>query len=155
MYADMLREGWVQSPESADKYAGRILDETEAAAVLVDAVFAAEIDDILRDGIDEGFADMNAIPNGTWHATGERYVAALHERGVLSINEDHVALFASGGKVVGFNWKGLLLVALPVLVVGAILVTSGSGGAALLAVGVVVGLAMVLFVEPEWLFGAG
>jgi signal transduction histidine kinase len=38
MYADMLREGWVSSPEAADTYAGRILDETERLGHLVDQV---------------------------------------------------------------------------------------------------------------------
>ena len=127
----------------------------EEAAVLVDAVFAAEIQDLLRDECNGGLVDMTALPEGRWHAAGERYAMALNERGVLSIDEDHVSMFASRGKVVGFNWKGLLLVVLPVIVIGAVLVASGSGGAALLAVGVVVGLALVLFVEPEWLFGAG
>ncbi len=38
MYADMLREGWVQSPEAADKYATRILDETDRLGHLVNQV---------------------------------------------------------------------------------------------------------------------
>ena len=38
MYADMLREGWVQTPEAAQGYATRILDETERLGHLVDQV---------------------------------------------------------------------------------------------------------------------
>lgn len=125
------------------------------AAVLVDAVFAAKIQDLLRDECQGGRVDLASISDAAWHEAGERYAMALNERGVLTIDADHVSLFASGGKVVGFNWKGLLLVVLPVVVIGAVLLASGSGGTTLLAVGAVVGLALVLFVEPEWLFGAG
>ena len=55
MYADMLREGWVESPESADKYAGRILDETERLGNLVDQVLDLA-------ALERGMAVLNAQP---------------------------------------------------------------------------------------------
>ena len=38
MYAEMLKEGWVSSPEAADRYASRILGESERLGHLVDQV---------------------------------------------------------------------------------------------------------------------
>ncbi len=53
MYADMLREGWVQSPEMADGYATRILDETERLGHLVDQVLDLA-------ALERGVASLNA-----------------------------------------------------------------------------------------------
>ncbi len=53
MYADMLREGWVATPEAADQYAGRILDETERLGHLVDQVLDLA-------ALERGMAKLNA-----------------------------------------------------------------------------------------------
>jgi signal transduction histidine kinase len=53
MYAEMLREGWVASPEAADAYAGRILDETERLGHLVDQVLDLA-------ALERGVATINA-----------------------------------------------------------------------------------------------
>ena len=53
MYAEMLREGWVQSPEMADGYATRILDETERLSHLVSQVLDLA-------ALERGVATLNA-----------------------------------------------------------------------------------------------
>lgn len=53
MYADMLREGWVQSPEMADGYAVRILEETDRLGHLVDQVLDLA-------ALERGVAKLNA-----------------------------------------------------------------------------------------------
>jgi signal transduction histidine kinase len=53
MYADMLREGWVESPEAADTYASRILDETDRLGHLVDQVLDLA-------ALERGVAALNA-----------------------------------------------------------------------------------------------
>ena len=53
MYADMLREGWVASPEAAHSYATRILDETERLGHLVDQVLDLA-------ALERGVAKLNA-----------------------------------------------------------------------------------------------
>ncbi|MDF1700135.1 MAG: HAMP domain-containing sensor histidine kinase [Planctomycetota bacterium] len=53
MYADMLREGWVQSPEMADTYATRILEETERLGHLVNQVLDLA-------ALERGVASLNA-----------------------------------------------------------------------------------------------
>ncbi|MDJ0522033.1 MAG: HAMP domain-containing sensor histidine kinase [Planctomycetota bacterium] len=53
MYADMLREGWVDSPEAADSYATRILDETDRLGHLVNQVLDLA-------ALERGVAKLNA-----------------------------------------------------------------------------------------------
>ncbi len=53
MYADMLREGWVQSPEMADGYATRILEETDRLGHLVNQVLDLA-------ALERGMAALNA-----------------------------------------------------------------------------------------------
>jgi len=55
MYADMLRQGWVESPEAADKYAGHILDETKRLGHLVDQVLDLA-------ALERGVATLHAQP---------------------------------------------------------------------------------------------
>jgi len=55
MYADMLREGWVASPEAANTYATRILDETERLGHLVNQVLDLA-------ALERGVAKLNAGP---------------------------------------------------------------------------------------------
>ena len=53
MYAEMLREGWVTTPEAADGYATRILDETDRLGHLVDQVLDLA-------ALERGVASLNA-----------------------------------------------------------------------------------------------
>ncbi|MDA1193749.1 MAG: HAMP domain-containing sensor histidine kinase [Planctomycetota bacterium] len=55
MYADMLRAGWVTSPEAADTYAERILEETERLGHLVEQVLDLA-------ALERGVAKLNAQP---------------------------------------------------------------------------------------------
>jgi signal transduction histidine kinase len=55
MYAEMLKEGWVASPEAAEGYATRILDETDRLGHLVDQVLDLA-------ALERGVARLNAAP---------------------------------------------------------------------------------------------
>jgi signal transduction histidine kinase len=68
MYADMLREGWVRSPEAAGGYAQRILDETDRLGRLVDQVLDLA-------ALERGVAVLNAQPGDLGEAV--RDAAAL------------------------------------------------------------------------------
>lgn len=70
MYADMLREGWVRTPEAADTYAGRILDETDRLGHLVDQVLDLA-------ALERGVAAVNAQPGDLGEAV--RSAVALME----------------------------------------------------------------------------
>ena len=62
---------------------------------------------------------------------------------------------AFAGKVVGFNVPGLLLWLLPVVLVVAVALAAGGTAGSLVGVAAVVGLVLVLFVDPSILFGSG
>ena len=72
MYADMLREGWVQTPEAADTYAGRILDETERLGHLVDQVLDLA-------ALERGVAVVNAQPGDLGEAVRDA-VALMQQK---------------------------------------------------------------------------
>ena len=55
MYADMLKEGWVASPEMATDYANRILEESKRLGVLVDQVLDLA-------ALERGVATLHAQP---------------------------------------------------------------------------------------------
>lgn len=56
-------------------------------------------------------------------------------------------------KVVGINWKGLLIVVLPLVVVIAVGLTAGGSAGELIAAAAIVGLLLALFVSPKLIFG--
>ncbi len=55
MYADMLREGWVADEESANRYATRIIEESDRLGSLVDQVLDLA-------ALERGVATANAVP---------------------------------------------------------------------------------------------
>lgn len=68
MYADMLREGWVADAESADRYATRIIDESDRLGHLVDQVLDLA-------ALERGIARVHAMPGDL--AVAVREAAAL------------------------------------------------------------------------------
>lgn len=71
MYAEMLKEGWVETPEAAEGYAGRILDETERLGQLVNQVLDLA-------ALERGVATVSAVPGDLGEAV--RQAAAWMER---------------------------------------------------------------------------
>jgi hypothetical protein len=59
----------------------------------------------------------------------------------------------SFAKVVGINWKGLLIVVLPLIVVIAVGLSAGGSAGELIAAAAIVGLLLALFVSPKLIFG--
>ena len=72
MYAEMLKEGWVSSPEAADRYASRILGESERLGHLVDQVLDLA-------ALERGVAQVHARP-GDLAAAVEEAVGLMQPR---------------------------------------------------------------------------
>ncbi|MGE0193837.1 MAG: sensor histidine kinase [Planctomycetota bacterium] len=64
MYAEMLKEGWVSSPDAADRYASRILGESERLGHLVDQVLDLA-------ALERGVAQVHARPGDLGAAVEE------------------------------------------------------------------------------------
>ena len=67
MYAEMLKEGWVESPEAAERYADRILGEGERLGHLVNQVLDLA-------ALERGVAELNARPGDLGAAVEEAVV---------------------------------------------------------------------------------
>ena len=126
------------------------------AEILVAATRAAMVASLAQGMGDAAAGDPRTWWEGTEMMPREAALLAAHlsndELAWLGSHTDEGMLYA--GKVVGMNWKGLMLLALPLVGI-AWVAAAGSGAAAgIAASGLIVGLVFVLFADPAFLFGS-
>ena len=126
----------------------------EAASIA--AGFASELKDFwiqacqVRSTTDGLVVELNgpALQDAT--ATLAAALQSSHPDCLSRINNASGYSFA---KVVGINWRGLLIVVLPLVVVIAVGLTAGGSAGELIAAAAIVGLLLALFVSPKLIFG--
>lgn len=128
----------------------------EDAEIQVGATRAAMVA-ILEQGMEDAAADdPRTWLEGMGMMPGEAALLAAQlsndELAWLGSHRDEGMLYA--GKVVGMNWKGIMLLVLPLVGIAWVAVAGSGEVAGVVTGGAIAGLIFVLLAEPAFLFGS-